>query len=65
MNKTNNVAMVTKTKVSSMVCFETVQEMERKDIVNAVNFEEIKATEIETIQKNRATGEEVPGKMDE
>jgi hypothetical protein len=31
----------------------------RKDIVNAVNFEEIKVTVIETIVKNNARGEEV------
>jgi hypothetical protein len=63
MNKTN-VAMATKTEVSSMVCFETVEEVVRKDIVNAANFEEIKAVVIETIVKNKAAGEEVDGRME-
>jgi hypothetical protein len=62
--KKTNVAMAIKTKVSSMVCFETVREVVKKDIVNAVNFEEIKAPVIETIMKNKATGEEVAGRVD-
>ena len=43
-----------KRKVSTLVCFENMREVVRKDIVNAVNFEEI-----ETIMKNQAMGEEV------
>jgi hypothetical protein len=57
-NKTN-VAMAMKRKVSVMVCFETMQEVVGKDIADAVNFEEIKATVIETIVKSKARGEEV------
>jgi hypothetical protein len=47
-----------------MVCFETVREVLKKDVVNAVNFEEKKATAIETIMKNNARGEEVAGRLE-
>jgi hypothetical protein len=47
-----------------MVCFETVREVVGKDILPAVNFEEIKATVIETIVKNKARGEEVAGRVE-
>jgi hypothetical protein len=47
-----------------MVCFETVREVAGKDIANAVNFEEIKATVIETIVKRKARGEEEAGRME-
>jgi hypothetical protein len=57
--------MATKTKVSLMVgCFETMQEVARKYIVNAFNFEELKATVIETIVKNKANEKYLAGRVE-
>jgi hypothetical protein len=51
-----NVAMATKRKVKAMVCLDTMQGVVEKHIVNAVDFEQIKAAAMETI---KARGEEV------
>ncbi len=59
--KPENVAIATKGKVSTMVCFGTMEEVVRKHIVNAINLEEIKATVMEIIFKNKARGPEVTG----
>ena len=52
-----DVAMAMKRKVSAMICFATMKEVVGNHIVNAIDFDEIKATVMETILKNKSMQE--------
>jgi hypothetical protein len=52
-----DVAMAMKKKVSAMICFGTLKEVVGNHIVNAIDFDEIKATAMATILKNKSMQE--------
>jgi hypothetical protein len=53
------VAVGAKITISSTACFEILQELVGKHILNVIKFEELKATVMEIILKNKARGPEV------
>jgi hypothetical protein len=49
-----DVAMAMKKKISAMICFGTMKEVIGNHIVNAIDFDEIKATAMATILKTKS-----------
>jgi hypothetical protein len=59
-----DVAMAMKRKVSAMVCFGLMKEVVGNHIVNAIDFDEIKAAAMKTILKNNLTQERVTERVE-